>query len=158
MHESRTGTKTTQHQSYGRYESAKAAFTPLAFGLEGGVSPKGTNGPVTVDVTGRLTGRLRSEGGVEVTLGTEAWLWCGEGRSGGAGVKEFVANEGETVSVELPNCFGQCLLPGAAIVPPGSRPGIAAVPGGLRLSSREFFEGDRSSLLVRVRRFERPPR
>jgi hypothetical protein len=158
VHESRTGRKTTLHQAYGSYDSAKAAFTPLTFGLDGGVSPKGTNGPVAVEVTGTLTGRIRPEGGVEVTLASEAWLRCGEGRSGGAGVKEFVANEGETVSVELPASFGKCMLPGAAVVPPGSRPGIAAVPGGLRLSSREFFEGDRFSLLVRVRRFERPPR
>ena len=158
VHESRTGQKTTLHQSYGSYDIAKAAFAPLPFGLDGTVSPKGAIGPVAVEVTGTLTGRLRPEGGVEVTLGTEAWLRCGKGRSGGGGVKEFVANEGETVSVELPASFGQCLVPGVAAVPPGARPGLAPVPGGLRLLSREFFEGDRFSLLVRVRRFERPPR
>lgn len=80
------------------------------------------------------------------------------GRSGGAGVKEFVANEGETVSVELPASFGSCMVPGTAAVPPGSRPGVTASLDGLRISSREFFEGDRCSLLVSVRPFERTPR
>jgi hypothetical protein len=158
VHESRSGKKTTSHQSYGSYDFAKAAFNPLKFGLDGGVVPDGMDAPVAVSVTATLTGRLRPDGNVEVTLATEAWLQCGDGRSGGAGVKEFVANDGETVSVELPESFGYCTVPGTVVVPPGARPGVTASRDGLRISSRDFFDGDQFSLLVRVRRFERRPR
>lgn len=158
VHESRSGKKTTAHQSYGSYDFAKAAFSPLTFGLDGGIVPEGSSGAIAVSVAAQLTGRLRPDGNVEVTLGTEAWLQCGQGRSGGAGVKEFVATEGETISIELPASLGACTLAGTAVLPPGARPGVAATRGGLRVVSRDFFDGDRFSLLVRVRRFERPAR
>jgi hypothetical protein len=158
VHESGSGKKTTSHQSYGSYDSAKAAFDSLTFGFDGSLVPGGANGPVAVSITATLTGRLRPDGNVEVTLGTEAWLQCGAGRSGGAGVKEFIAKEGETVSVELPASFGSCTVTGTGVVPPGARPGVTATGDGLRVSSPEFFDGDRFSLLVRVRRFQRPPR
>jgi len=70
-------------------------------------------------------------------------------------VKEFVAQDGETVGVELPAFSGLSALPGARTAPPGARPGVTSTPEGLRLSAREFFKGDRFSLLVRVRRFAR---
>ena len=153
VHESRSGKKTTAHQSYGNWDFAKAAFNPITFGLDGSIVPDGSNGPIAVAVSAQLTGRLRPDGNVEVTLGTEAWLQCGQGRSGGAGVKEFVAKEGETVSIELPASLGSCTLAGTSVVPPDARPGVAATRDGLRVASREFFDGDRFSLLVRVRRF-----
>lgn len=158
VHESRAGRKTTSHQSYGNYDFAKAAFNPLTFGLDGSIVPDGSNGPIAVAVSAQLTGRLRPDGNVEVTLGTEAWLQCGQGRSGGAGVKEFVAKAGETVSIELPGSLGSCTVAGTSVVPADARPGVAATLDGLRVASREFFDGDRFSLLVRVRRFERPAR
>jgi len=158
VHDSRSGKKTTAHQSYGNWDFAKAAFNPITFGLDGSIVPDGSNGPIAVAVSAQLTGRLRPDGNMEVTLGTEAWLQCGQGRSGGAGVKEFVAKEGETVSIELPASLGSCTVAGTAVVPPGARPGVAATLDGLRVASREFFDGDRFSLLVRVRRFVRPVR
>lgn len=157
LHEGRTGQKTTAHQSYGGYQGAKvsAGFTPLMFGFDGGVMADGSSGPLAVSVKAHLTGRLRPDGRIDVTLGTDAWLECGAGRSGGSGVKEFVALDGETVSVEVPASFGGCTVSGANAVPSGARPGLTSTPGGLRVSSRDFFAGDHFSLLVRVRRFVR---
>ncbi len=59
---------------------------------------------------------------------------------------------GETVSIELPLALGTCTMDGSHSVPPRSRPGVRDTPAGLQVSSREFFGGDRLSLLVTVRR------
>jgi len=67
-------------------------------------------------------------------------------------VKEFVAREGETVSVEVPLAMGACTLDGIHAAPRGTKRGVTDTPAGLRVSSREFFEGDRLSLLVTVGR------
>ena len=83
VHESRSGKKTTAHQSYGNWDFAKAAFNPITFGLDGSIVPDGSNGPIAVAVSAQLTGRLRPDGNVEVTLGTEAWLQCAEDAAAG---------------------------------------------------------------------------
>jgi hypothetical protein len=155
VHESRAGKKTTQHQSYGGYQGTTIsafAFTPLGFTLDGELAGSAAAAPVTVSVNARLTARLRSDGDFDVTLATEAFLACGGGRSGGGGIKEFVAHDGETIAVEVPLVMGACTVDGSHAVSPGARPGVTATAAGLRVSSREFFDGDRLSLLVRVRR------
>jgi hypothetical protein len=154
VHERAKGGKTTEHQSRGGFqgESTPVAFTPLSFGLNGEAMPQGGDGPIGVSVGIRVAGRRRPDGNIDVTLGTEAWLACGQGRGGGSGVKGFVAREGETVSVEVPLAMGACTLDGVHAAPPGTKRGVTDTPAGLRVSSREFFEGDRLSLLVTVRR------
>ncbi len=154
VHEDRFGTKTTQHQSYGGFQGGKmpVAFDPLGFNLDGTRAPDATAAPLTVSVNGQLTGYLTPDGAIDASLRTEAWLACGSGRSGGGGVKQFVARAGETVSVEVPTSLGWCTIAGTRVVPVDARSGVSATPDGVRVTSREFFNGDRFSLLVRVRR------
>jgi hypothetical protein len=154
VHEDRFGTKTTEHQSYGGFQGDKmsVAFKPLGFNLDGTRAPDAAAAPLRVSVNGHLTGYLKPDGAIDASLSTEVWLACGSGRSGGGGVKQFVAREGETVSVEVPASIGWCTIAGTRVVPADARSGVSATPAGLRVTSREFFTGDRFSLLVRVRR------
>ena len=50
-------------------------------------------------------------------------------------------------ALQLPASLGSCTLAGTSVVPPDARPGVAATRDGLRVASREFFDGDRFSLL-----------
>ena len=157
VHQSRAGRQTTAHRSYGGYQGEKrsADFTPLGFAFDGGVVADGSDAPLSVSVKARLIARLRPDGRMEVTLGTDAWLECGAARSGGSGVKDFVARDGETVRVEVPASFGGCTVSREHALPTGARPGLTGTAEGLHVSSRDFFDGDQFSLLVRVRRFAR---
>ena len=155
VHEGRSGTKTTQHQSYGAFGGGKMnfAFKPLGFTLDGELPKNSVGAPLAVSVNGSLVFRPRSDGTIEVSLDTEAWLACGRGRSGGGGAMEYVARDGETISVEVPTSIGWCTIEEADGVPPRARPGVTVVGGGaVRVSSREFFDGDRLSLLVRIQK------
>ncbi len=154
VHEDRFGTKTTEHQSYGAFQGDKrsVAFKPLGFNLDGTRAPDAAAAPLTVSVSGHLTGYLKPDGALDATLSTEAWLACGGGRSGGGGVKQFVVREGETISVEVPAAIGWCTIAGTRVVPSDARSGVSATPAGVRVTSGEFFSGDRFSLLVRVGR------
>jgi len=155
VHEDRAGKKTTQHRSYGGYQGTTIGafvFTPLGFTLDGELAGSAAAAPLSVSVKARLTARLRSDGSFDVTLATEAALACGRGSTGGGGIKEFVAHDGETVAVEVPLVMGWCTIDGSHAIPQGGTPGVKDTPAGLRVSSQEFFEGDRLSLLVRVRR------
>ena len=157
VHEDRTGKKTTEHRSYGGFAGTKMSvdFAPLVFGLDGALVRGGSGAPFAVLVKAQLTSRIRPDGRIEVTHYTDKQLECGGGFSSGSGEKEFVAQDGETVGVELPAFLGWSVLPEFRTVPPGARPGVTSTPKGLRVSEREFFEGDRFSLVVRVRRFTR---
>ena len=154
VHEDRSGTKTTRHLSYGGFQGEKMpfAFAPLGFALDGTPATDAGSSPVSVSVNGGLTGRLRPDGDLDVVVDTEAWMACGSGRTGGGGAKTYVARIGETVSVEVPTAFGWCTIAGVQGVPSHAKSGVTATGAGLRVSSREFFEGDRFSILVTVKR------
>jgi hypothetical protein len=129
------------------------AFPRWGFLLDGKVVPGESNSPLTSSVGGTVLGRLRPDGAFEVVVDGSLRLGCRNGGiGGGGGTKSYVAQDGETVEVELPFGSGYCGIITGETIPPNVRPGVGAFGAGLRVSNREFFEGDRLLLLVAARR------
>jgi hypothetical protein len=155
VHENRAGQKTTRRvQTVGAQgEKVGFPFPRLGFELDGTVVPRSSNPPLTVAVDGTILGRMRPDGAIDLVVDSRLWTGCRDGGlGGGGGRKEFVARDGETVAVDLPFGSGYCGTITGEAVPPNVRPGVSPFGNGLRVSNREFFEGDRLSLLVTARR------
>ena len=155
VHESRAGEKTTRRFQVAGSQGATMAFAFPRWGilLDGKVLPGESDPPLTLSVAGTVLGRVRPDGALEVVVDAALQLGCrGGGIGGGGGTKSYVAQDGETVEVELPFGSGYCGTITGEAIPPNVRPGVSASGAGLRVSNREFFEGDRLSLLVMARR------
>jgi len=155
VHQSRAGEKTTKRVQVAGSQGAMMvfAFPKWGFRLDGTVVPGEGDPPLTLSVGGTVLGRLRPGGGIEVVLDGSLQLGCRSGGiGGGSGTKSYVARDGETVEVELPFGSGYCGTITGESIPPNVRPGVSVFGAGLRVSNREFFEGDRLSLLVAARR------
>ena len=155
VHQSRAGEKTTSRVQVAGLQGATMVFAFPRWGilLDGKVVPGESNSPLTLSVGGTVLGRLRPDGAFEVVVDGSLRLGCRNGGiGGGGGTKSYVAQDGETVEVELPFGSGYCGTITGETIPPNVRPGVSAFGAGLRVSNREFFEGDRLSLLVAARR------
>ena len=155
VHRSRTGQKTTGRVQAAGAQGATVAysFPRWGFGLDGTVVSGETDPPLILSVGGTVLGRLRHDGAVDIVVGGSLQVGCRNGGvGGGGGTKSYVAQDGETVEVELPFGSGYCGTITGETMPPNVRPGVTASGTGLRVSIREFFEGDRLSLLVTARR------
>jgi hypothetical protein len=155
VYEDSAGTRTTRRAQPvgGQGEMTQFAFRPFGFALDGKAVPADGNAPITVAVDGAVLGRIRSDGAIELAVDGRLGLGCGPGGLGGSGGRRtYVAHDGETVSVEFPWAYGWCGWDTSATVPASARPGVSRTKTGIRVTSREFFKGDKLSLLVTARR------
>ena len=110
-----------------------------------------------LQVTGVVSSRLRVDGTFDVSLHAERALDCGGGTvGGGTGSRGFRAANGETVGVEFPSVTGGCSRSEVQTVPPGARAGVTLRNGRLWIAFDEFFDNQKTALLVKVLRQRNP--
>jgi hypothetical protein len=83
------------------------AFRPQRFDVDGKRSPAG---PVSSRLEGRVKGRVRSDGRIDLAVGVMRWVQSGSLGTGDGGGKLVTVSDGETIEVLTPRLFGD--LPG----------------------------------------------
>ena len=171
-HQDGTGQKQTRHFVVSAKQGTAGAFefAPFRFGI-----PKLTVDQYDLDlvtrVIGSIKGRLRPDGKVDVDLDTrridrlERRDEPPTSQPRASGRKSLSLQLGETIEIELPNGSGfvahvaspqsPALSGGFGVGHRGSAPPSPAVAfkdGAIVVSFKEFFDGDRFSLLFRVRK------
>ena len=127
-------------------------FEPLAFPIEASLAAGHREGPVRVAIEGRVRGQVQADGSVEVTLLSMRTITCARGLTANeSGVKQFTARPDETTAVDLPWSFGYCSLGSDVRMPANPRPGVIVKDDRLRVQFKDFFAGERTSILVRAR-------
>lgn len=172
MHQNATGQKQTRHFVVSAKQGAAGAFefAPFRFGI-----PKLTVDQYDLDlvtrVIGSIRGRLRDNGQVDIDLETrrlDRLERRGEPTTSqprASGRKSLSLQLGETIEIELPNGSGfaahvaspqsPALSGGFGVGQRGSAPpspAVALKDGAIVISFKEFFDDDRFSMLVRVRK------
>jgi hypothetical protein len=97
-------------------------------------------GPVRLDVTGTVLGRLRSDGFVDIALRAHRWVrWAGSGW-GGVGELDYRAALGEAAGVLLPPPSGSVR---SGLSPRGGSgaPGLSERDGVFVLDLKQFLDG-----------------
>lgn len=172
-HQDSSGQKQTRHFVVSAKQGASGSFefAPLRFDVPK-LAPDQYDFDLVTRIIGAIKGRLRENGKVDVELETRRMdqLEAPDTtkpslpRAGGRKLMELVL--GETVEVELPSVSGFVahaaspqspgfsgsigMAPRRGTPPPA--PAVALKDGMIVVSFREFFDGDRFSVLVRVRK------
>jgi hypothetical protein len=128
-------------------------FAPLKFGIDAASPGDGSDGFVNVVLKGTLTGRVKPDGTIEITLASVRSIDCTSGLSAHeSGTKTFISAPEETTAVDYPWAFGYCPLSSRVVKPARARAGIVENDGRLQVNYKEFFAGERTSILVTARR------
>lgn len=155
VHEPANGQKVTQRLNVtGRDgQVVPFRFAPLAFSLETTPPAGSVAGPVKVTLDGSIKGRMRPDGGIDLAVQSSRLIQCTPGlMARETGTKSFVVKPDETTSIELPFVNGYCPL-GDVAKPANPRPGVmTGADGKLRVNFKEFFAGDKTSILVTAKR------
>jgi hypothetical protein len=154
VHETADGRKITRRIDISGQDSlmARFRFEPLAFSVEAAGAADDPNGPVKVGVEGGVMGRVRDDGSLEMTLLSMRIISCARGLTAHeSGVKQFSTLPGETTAVDLPWAFGYCALGPDVSKPVSQTPGVVIDDRQRRVEFKEFFAGQRTSILVRAR-------
>jgi len=155
VHEPMNGQKVTERLNVaGRDgQAVPFRFTPLAFSLDAAPQAGGAAGPIKVTVEGSVKGRIRPDGGVDLAVQSGRLIQCTPGLTAReTGTKSFVVKPDETTGIEFPFVNGYCPI-GAGSQPANPRPGVVTGDDGkLRVNFKEFFAGDKTSILVTVKR------
>ena len=155
VHETAAGRKLTRHLTTAgsQGQATPFAFAPLRFGIDAASPGDGSEGPVNVTLKGTLTGRVKPDGRIDITLTSERTIDCTSGMSAReSGTKAFVSAPDETTAVDYPWAFGYCPLSRGVAKPAHARPGVVERDGGLRVDLKQFFAGEKTSILVTARR------
>ena len=174
-HQDHTGKKQTKHLviSAKHGKSADFDFAPFRFDVPK-LAPEQYDLDLVTRVMGVIKGRLRDDGKVNVDLETRRMDRLERTddpkplapRAGGRKSLELVP--GETVEIELPQSSGvnaHAASPqskgitgsagiGARGSGPAPGPAVTLKDGAIVVNVKEFFEGDRFSVLIRVRKDE----
>jgi len=136
-------------------QSVPFTFAPLAFPIDAGVQADGNEGLLKILMEGTIKSRIRADGAIDVVLQSSRTLQCHPGlRAVEGGSKSVTAKPGETVGVELPwLVMGFCPAPEGTAMPARPRPGVVTGEDGrLRVNFKDFFAGDKTSILLTVRK------
>ena len=142
------------------------AFVPLRLAVPQLVSNQ-TAYDVNVTVLGTLRGRLQADGHIALSVDTTRRDGLGlrgeepDGWSGNSGVKWLELAPSEAVEIELPSIGGRSSRPAVAgVIPPPisgdtriSQP-VTVADGRVTVDNALFFQGQRTSLVVQVRRVQ----
>ena len=79
------------------------AFRRIAYGRDGLVAD---NGPLGLEVRGRVTGRARPDGRIDIVVSAERTLRLGSLGNGDGGSRQATVEDGETIELELPGPAG----------------------------------------------------
>lgn len=150
------GAKTTRHATVkGRQgEKVPFEFMPVGFPLEAMAQPEADR-LLKMLVDGTITGRVSSDGPIQVSLQPRLSFRFGDEPRGGigSGTKTFTVREGEAISLELPSRSGYCAgwIDGAKIANPAA--GVKLVDNGrVEIDFKQFLAGTKTSILLTVRR------
>ena len=174
-HQDSTGKKQTKHLVLtGRQgKAADFDFTPFRFDVPK-LAPDQYDLDLVTRLTGAVKGRLRDDGKVDVDLETRRVDRLERAdqpvppvaRAGGRKTLELLL--GETIEIELPQASGMNahvaspqsgglngrMGVGARGAAPTPGPAVALKDGAIVVNIKEFFDGDRFSVLIRVRKEE----
>ena len=172
-HQNGSGQKLTKHFVVSAKQGASGSFefAPLRFDVPK-LAPDQYDLELVTRVVGAIKGRLRENGTVDVELETrrtdrlEVQNDPKPSIQRAGGRKSIAVALGETVEVELPNASGFAAHAASPQSPglsgsigisakpgtPPPSPAVAFRDGAIVVSFREFFDGDRFSVLVRVRK------
>lgn len=137
-------------------------FEPLRWRVAEGVFDGEKDADLVLELSGRLRGRLRRDGSVDVELAASRWLGVAPedgsrpGGIGDGGRKVFSVTLGETVKMVLPDpgSNGSHALRrtddghGQALMPPSR--GVVLTDEWIQVQNAPFFEGHEMSLLLTV--------
>lgn len=154
-HQMADGTKVTRHAVVGgrQGERVNFGFAPIPLRLDAS-APADAPSPFRLDVRGAITGRLRSDGTIQLALEPTRQQRSGTDSLGqGGGIKVFNVRPDETTSVDLPAGTGlSSFKADLAAKLTNPRPGVTAEGGFIRVDTGAFFEGATTSILVTVKR------
>ena len=154
VHEAADGRKITRRADVVGQAGLMVPFRlqPLTFPIEASPAGEDREGPVRVAIEGRVRGQVQPDGSIEVTLLSMRTITCARGLTANeSGVKQFTARPDETTAVDLPWSFGYCSLGSDVRMPANPRPGVIVKDDRLRVQFKDFFAGERTSILVRAR-------
>jgi hypothetical protein len=154
-HQTFDGRKITRHAIVGGRQGERVGFGFASIPLPLDASaPAEAASPYRLDVSGAITGRLRSDGTVQLALEPMRQQSFDGGRGGyGAGIKVFTVRPDETTIVALPAGTGASTFKtDLASKLTNPRPGVTAKDGRVSVNDAAFFEGTTTSILITVKR------
>jgi hypothetical protein len=153
VHERENGEKITRRLTVtGRQgENVPFEFAPLDFSLEAGGAVDAANAPLKMSVQGKIRGRARPDGSIEISVQSEQAMQLGGARGAAIGDKNFVVLSGETTAIEFPRQVGYSIV-SRIQAPTSPRPGVTVQDGKTRVDGTQFFARQKTSLLVTVHR------
>jgi len=163
--ESPEGSRTARLSTFGKQgEPVDIRFEPLRWRIAEDVFDGEEDAHLVLELSGRLRGRLRRDGSVDVELGVSRWLGVAPengprpGGIGDGGRKVFSVALGETVKMVLPDPGpnGSHALRrtddgrGRTLLPPSR--GVVLTGETIRVQNAPFFDGHEMSFLLTVTR------
>jgi len=79
------------------------AFRRIAYGRDGLAAD---NGPLGLEVRGRVTGRARPDGRIDIVVNAGRTFWLGSLGNGDGGSRQATVEDSETIELELPGPAG----------------------------------------------------
>jgi hypothetical protein len=136
-----------------RYRPGHPDVVSLSNAIDKLAASTGSSGQayVIMTVSGEVSGRIRPNGLLDVSLQAGRSLDCGPGKAGGRGTGSlgFIARPGEEVAVEFPTAStGSCALPPGTIAPATAAPGVTTKDGEVVVTFGDFLANRPTSLVI----------